>query len=154
MPISFRTVEDSDIPAMARIRADEWGGMEFWIDRIARYKHGEHSPQKSLPERIIFVAVNDEGDVVGFVAGHRTQRHNCDGELQWVNVAGPNRGCGIAEKLIAKMGLWFVEQNAQRICVNVDSQNATARRLYARCGARDLSDQWMIWDNAQAMGSK
>jgi hypothetical protein len=39
-----------------------------------------------LTERAAFVAI-DDGDLVGFVAGHKTRRLGCDGELQWINVA-------------------------------------------------------------------
>jgi ribosomal protein S18 acetylase RimI-like enzyme len=153
MTITIRLAGDEDIPAMAQIRSDERGEHGFWMDRITRYKHGEHSPQQALPERAIFVAI-DEGNVVGFAAGHRTQRLDCEGELQWINVAAEKRGMGIADRLVAQMGAWFVEQNAHRVCVNVGPDNVAARRLYARCGARLLDEHWMVWDEAQSMGGK
>ena len=89
--------------------------------------------------------------MVGFVAGHRTRRFDYDGELQWINVAPRRRGQGIAEMLMARIAEWFCEQDAKRICVNVAPRNTTARRLYARCGARPLSPQWMVWDDIRLM---
>jgi hypothetical protein len=47
------------------------------------------SPQQALPARAAFVAM-DGTKLVGFVAGHRTRRLGCDGELQWVNVVEGN----------------------------------------------------------------
>jgi len=60
MIITIRLASDEDIPTMARIRSEEWGDPAFWMDRITWYEHGKHSPQQALPERAIFVAV-DEG---------------------------------------------------------------------------------------------
>ena len=135
---------------MAAIRAQERGTEAFWTERIELYLSGEHSPQKALSARTAFVAV--EGmDVVGFAAGHRTTRFGCDGELQWINVAEKRRGRGIADRLIASMGVWFVQQEASRICVNVDPHNLAARKLYARCGAQLLNEHWMVWENARSM---
>jgi predicted GNAT family acetyltransferase len=137
---------------MAAIRAQEWGTESFWTDRIGLYLSGEHSPPEALPARAAFVAM-DGTKLVGFVAGHRTRRLGCDAELQWVNVVEEKRGRGIADGMMAKIGTWFVEQNAVRVCVNVDPRNTAARKLYARCGAQPLNDLWMIWEDARAMST-
>jgi ribosomal protein S18 acetylase RimI-like enzyme len=73
--------------------------------------------------------------MAGFVAGHRSQRFDCDGELQWIDVAEEFRGRGIAGRLLTEMAEWFVRHDARRVCVNVDPGNAIARRLYASRGA-------------------
>jgi GNAT superfamily N-acetyltransferase len=150
MPTIIRPAEDSDITAIAKLRADEWGDDNFWAERISRYKHGEHSPKQALPTREVFVAV-DDGLVVGFVAGHQTRRFDCDGELQWINVVKHKRGAGVGDKLITRMGAWFIQHKAKRICVNVAPENINARRLYARCGAKPLNKAWMVWDDARFM---
>jgi GNAT superfamily N-acetyltransferase len=150
MSIEFRTAKDVDIQAMAVIRAQVWGTEAYWQDRIAGYLRGEINPQKALPARASFVAVGS-GRVIGFVAGHRTRRFDCDGELEWVNVDEAWRGRGIAARLMAMMGAWFVEQHAQRICVNVDPNNSAARRLYATHGAAPLNEFWMVWEDAGLM---
>lgn len=148
--VALRPVEPVDIPQMAALRAQERGTETFWTERIGLYLSGEHSPQKALPVRAAFVAVEGT-DVVGFVAGHRTHRFGCDGELQWINVAETRRGRGIADRLIAGMGVWFVQQEAKRICVNVDPHNIAARKLYTRCGAQSLNEHWMVWEDARRM---
>jgi GNAT superfamily N-acetyltransferase len=155
MPVAIivRTAEDSDIATMAEIRAADWGDSSFWAERIMRYRRGEHSPQQALSKREIFVAV-DDGIVVGFVAGHQTRRFSCDGELQWINVSRHKRGERIGDKLLTRMGAWFVEHNAQRVCVNVAAENSNARRLYARCGAEPYSEAWMVWDDARSIAGE
>ncbi|GGG97168.1 GNAT family N-acetyltransferase [Silvibacterium dinghuense] len=150
MSIVLRMAEDADFPVMAELRAAAWGEREFWMERLIRYRLGQHSPQHALLERAIFVA-DDAGSVVGFVAGHRTRRFDCDGELQWINVVAHRRGEDVAVRLMSRMGVWFVEQQLSRVCVNVDPANRVARRLYARCGAQALHEQWMVWEDARTM---
>lgn len=147
MPLAIRPAEPADIPSMAELRAQTKGTQSFWTDRIDRYLRGEHSPQEALEVRSAFVAT-DEGKIVGFVAGHRARRFNCDGEVQWIDVDQQQRGRCIGYKLMAQIGAWFASQNAKRICVNVDANNLAARKLYENYGARPLNDAWMVWDHS------
>jgi GNAT superfamily N-acetyltransferase len=150
VPVVFKSAEESDVAGMASLRAAESQDDFFWSDRIARYMSGEHSPEHALQLRVLFVAVDEE--IVGFVAGHLTQRFGCEGELQWISIAVERRGSGVARGLITRMGAWFVEQEAKRICVNVDFRNVLARRLYSSCGAQILDKNWMVWDDSRLMG--
>jgi GNAT superfamily N-acetyltransferase len=113
----------------------------------------EHSPQQALPARTAFVAL-DGTELIGFVAGHRTRRYRCDGELQWINVTKGVRGQGIADRLMAKLGAWFIEQEVHRVCVNVDPKNVAAGKFYTRFGARTLNEHWMIWEDSTSMLGK
>jgi len=151
MPIRVRPVENGDIATLAALRAEEWETEVFWEARIGRYLRGEHSPQQALPARAAFVA-EDNGQIVGFVSGHRTRRYGCDGELQWMNVASEHRGRGIAGMLLETIADWFVQQELHRVCVNVDPNNLPARRLYTKYGAEPLNDHWMVWRDARRMG--
>jgi GNAT superfamily N-acetyltransferase len=144
MPIEVRSAQDTDIPVMAVLRSQEWETEAYWLGRITRYLRAESSPQHGLPSRAAFVA-EENGEVVGFVAGHLTQRHQCDGELEWINVAKEQRGRGVADLLMKAMAQWFVKQSARRVCVDVDPKNATARKLYAKHGAQTLNKHWMVW---------
>jgi predicted GNAT family acetyltransferase len=153
MAVVFRPAEDGDLDAMATIRAREWETEEYWKRRIGGYMAVELSPHQALRARAVFVAVAD-GSVVGFVAGHRTRRYGCDGELEWINVAPEQRGRGIAGQLLAVMAAWFVEQGALRVCVDVEPKNTVARGLYARYGAERLNNHWMLWEDARAIGTR
>lgn len=152
MQVELRAASERDVAAMAEIRARNSHDVRFWHTRIAGYLKGDHSPQKALRARAIFVAVQD-GGVIGFVAGHRTTRYECDGELQWIDVREESRGRGTAGRLLALMAKWFIEQNAFRTCVNVDPDNAAARNLYARFGAEPLNDFWMVWPDVRMIAA-
>jgi GNAT superfamily N-acetyltransferase len=150
MPIIVRSVEQGDIAALAAIRASESQTAAFWEARISRYLTGEHSPQQALQTRALFVAV-DGGAVAGFVAGHLTRRYECDGELQWIDVAGERRRKGTAARLMMTIAAWFAQQNAPRVCVNVAAENEPARALYAKYGGKPLNDHWMIWEDIRTI---
>jgi hypothetical protein len=97
--VRYRDAEQSDIAAIARIRAAEWGTEEYWTTRIAGYINRDLHPQKALMPRVVYVAL--ENDLVaGFVAGHLTRRYECDGELEWIKVICHRRGSGVASELL------------------------------------------------------
>jgi GNAT superfamily N-acetyltransferase len=141
MSVVFRPAEEGDLDAMASIRAREWETEAYWKSRIGSYMTGEQSPQQAFPARAVFVAV-DDGQVVGFVAGHRTRRYGCDGELEWINVVPERRGAGIAGQLLVVMASWFVEQGALRVCVDVEPKNydraGTLRAVWRRAAESSL----------------
>jgi ribosomal protein S18 acetylase RimI-like enzyme len=144
--VIYRQVDKSDIPAIAQIRATEWGEEEYWRVRISQYLDCELHPRHALMPRVIYVAL--EGDsLVGFIAGHLTRRYACDGELQWINVIPASRGSGIAPELLRRLGAWFTEQKASRVCVDVDPANTTARHFYMRHGAEKLNEHWLVWND-------
>jgi ribosomal protein S18 acetylase RimI-like enzyme len=147
-PIIYRQADVHDVPALARIRAAEWGSGEYWQNRISGYMEGELDPQKALKPRIIYMAQAGD-EVAGFIAGHLTRRFDCDGELEWINVRAEQRGSGIAAELLRMLAEWFLSQNAPRICVDVSPDNVIARSFYARHGATELKPSWMVWNDVR-----
>ncbi|HZD31275.1 MAG TPA: GNAT family N-acetyltransferase [Candidatus Angelobacter sp.] len=146
----YRQARRSDIPAMAEIRAADWGTEEYWRVRILAYLMHELHPKGALPPRISYVCV-ESGNVVGLIAGHLTRRFGCDGELEWISIRPPYRGRGIAFELLRRLSMWFVKHNAMRICVDVEPSNELARRFYNRHGADDLKPHWMIWKDIRQL---
>jgi GNAT superfamily N-acetyltransferase len=144
--VLYRQSENTDIPAMAGIRASEWGNLEYWKTRISQYLNGARSPHRALAPRTCYVAV-EQSSVVGFVAGHLTRRYACQGELEWINVIPERRGTGVASELLRLLAGWFVQQQALRICVDVDPANARARAFYTRHGAERLNKHWLVWND-------
>ena|SRR5207302_7689694 len=150
MHVHYRQAGKSNVPAMARIRAGEWGTEEYWRVRISRYLDRELHPQQALLPRVIYVAL--EGDsLVGFIAGHLTRRYACDGELEWINVIRERRGSVVASELLRLLAAWFAKQKASRICVDVDPANSTARRFYMRHGADNLNEHWLVWNDIKVV---
>lgn len=151
--MQYRLARETDIPAMARIRAEGWGTREYWERRIAGYMSGDVHPHESLPQRVAYVAVDESQDdsMAGLVAGHLTHRLECDGELEWINVAQEHRTAGVGFQLMVMMARWFDWMNARRICVNVEPTNTVARNFYAGMGARMLDANWMVWDDIRTV---
>ncbi|MGB9144818.1 MAG: GNAT family N-acetyltransferase [Acidobacteriaceae bacterium] len=140
----LRPAAPADIPALAAMRAHEWQTQEYRERRIAGYLAGEINPQQALPGRAAFVAEND-GVVLGFVAGHRTRRLGCDAELEFINTVAAHRGQGIAARLLLAQAAWFVEQQSFRVCVNVAPDNIPALAYYRKHGAQPLNQFFLLW---------
>jgi len=141
-----RRAQQSDIAEMAKIRAEDSGTEQYWRERIERYLSQQVSPKEALRPRAAFVCANAEG-IVGLVAGHLTRRFECEGELEWISVEKQARGRGIATKLLRCMAEWFVENQARRICVDVQPSNKVARSFYRKHGAEELNPHWMVWND-------
>jgi len=144
--IKYRIANDSDIPSLTILRAEQWGAgtEENWAKRISGYLKGDLNPQQALASRAIIVATKDE-EIIGFTAGHLTKRFGCDGELQWINVGHQYRGQGIASELLQLLANWFVDQKARYICVNCAPDNTKGQKFYKKHGAENLNEYWLIW---------
>lgn len=129
--------------AMAQCRAaDPLAGPAD--ERMAAYFNGLHHPQRALLPRTGFVAMVDAA-IVGYIAGHVTERFGCQGELQYLYVAPAHRRSGVARNLFRRLAAWFAEQRALRVCVNVDLDKPGAREFYLKMSATDLRPHWMEW---------
>lgn len=142
----LRQVDRPDIPAFARIPGRRVETEAYWKLRIADYLDCKLHPQQALRPRIIYVA-SEGNSLVGFIAGHLTRRHSCDGELEWINVIPERRASGIGSGLLRLLAAWFVRQKALRICVDVDPANTAAQRFYKQHGAEVLNEHWLIWSD-------
>ena len=146
----YREARDTDVDALAAIRAAEWGDHQYWRERISGYASGRLNPKHALAPRVIFVA-EDDARIVGFIAGHLTRRLRCDGELEWLNVIPEKRRAGVAGELLIVLARWFAEKTAKRICVDADPENPTARAFYRKHGAKDLNPHWLVWPDITAL---
>lgn len=144
MPATIRSAEEGDVAAMAAIRAAEWETQAYWEKRIAAYLAGNIAAQQALRGHAVSVAVREQA-VIGFIAGHRTTHHGCQGELEWMDVVAAHRRQGVAGRLVVTLAAWFVEQQALRVCIDVKPDNTAARGLYAKYGAQPLNPHWMFW---------
>jgi ribosomal protein S18 acetylase RimI-like enzyme len=144
--VLYRPATLLDVSAMAQLRSEHWGKAPDWEHTIASYLSGEHHPRHALLPRVAVVAEQKE-EVTGFIAGHLTKRHQCDGELQWINVSSNERHQGVASELLQQLAEWFVENGARRVCVDVQPRNTEARSFYERHGAERLDDHWMVWND-------
>jgi GNAT superfamily N-acetyltransferase len=144
--ISYREATQPDIPSLAKLRAANSGTEEGWTNRITGYLNGTVNPQKALPPRIVYVA-EEKNNVIGFIAGHLTRRYDCDGELEWIDVAFDCRRSGVATTLVKLLANWFIDQQAFKICI--DPGNETARQFYKKNGAEELNEHWLYWKDVR-----
>jgi len=147
--VHYRQAQRADIPHMARIWGIEEGEGGTSEERMMAYFDGQLHPQHALLPRVIFVA--HEGDaLIGYIAGHLTRRFACDGELEWIYVHPEQRRSGIGSNLLLRLGVWFKEQYALRICVNVAPANRPAIEFYIRHGAAKMNQHWLLWNDFAA----
>lgn len=149
----YRPATLRDVSAMAQLRSEHWGNAPDWEHTVSAYLSGEHHPRQALLPRIAIVA-EEEDEIVGFIAGHLTRRHRCDGELQWINVPASQRGNAMASELLQNLAEWFVENGARRVCVDVQPRNTIARAFYTRHGAEPLNDRWMLFPDISVVASQ
>ncbi|MDQ6769923.1 MAG: GNAT family N-acetyltransferase [Gemmatimonadota bacterium] len=143
--IQYRKATSADVIAMAQCRlTDPAAGAAD--SRIAAYLEGTHHPQQALLPRVGYLALADDA-VIGYIAGHRTRRFGCDGELQYLFVAPNHRKLGIATVLLRSLAGWFQEQGAARVCVNVDVDSPAAKPFYTVHGAVALNTYWYVWED-------
>src|SRR5579885_1695050 len=105
MNVDIRPATDLDVPAMAQCRLRDTS-VHPPDPRMAAYFRGEHHPQKALPPRIGYIATIDHS-ITGYIAGHLTTRHRCDGEVEYLFVDHECRRQGIATALLRELATWF-----------------------------------------------
>jgi GNAT superfamily N-acetyltransferase len=118
---------------------------EHWLTRVSGYLAGTYHPGFSKGDRIAFVA-EKSGEIIGFIAGHRTLRFACDGELQWAFVSPDYQHRGIATSLLSSLREWFVQHKIRKVCVNA-SENMDSRSFYIKHGAEPLNEHWVVWED-------
>ena len=148
--VRFRVATSSDVAAMTQCRlTDSAAGPAD--PRMEAYFDGQHHPQQALLPRAGYVAL-DGDQVIGYIAGHRTNRHGCEGEVQYLFVAPVYRRRGIAAMLLRLLAKWFHEQDAQRVCVGVaDDSPREAKPFVESVGATPLKKHWYGWEDIVAV---
>ena len=80
--------------------------------------------------------VETDGAVVGLAAGWPGPEPGGCPEVVSMWVAGPWRGTGVADQLLAAVIGWAVSEGAPALCLAVADGNERARRFYERAGFR------------------
>ena len=98
MAYCFAPPRMPDVAKMEPCRLNDAAGHAD--NRMAAYFRGEHHPQLALMPRTGFIALLD-GAAIGYIAGHLTTRHGCQGEVQYLFVASSYRRRGDRHRLDA-----------------------------------------------------
>ena len=134
--VTFRSFEDAFNKPFYMER-------EAAIHRWKAYMRKEHHPQKAKDPRIVYIAIID-GEIVGFIAGHLTERFNLEGELQSIYVLPKHQQQGLGTQLVIALAEWFKEWNAKTVCVD---HKDGSEGFYIKLGARYNEHGWLVWDN-------
>lgn len=116
---------------------------EAAIHRWKAYMHKEHHPQKAKDPRIVYVAIIDQ-EIVGFIAGHLTERFDLEGELQSIYILPEYQRYGLGTQLVITLAKWFKKWNAKEVCVD---HKGGSEGFYIKLGARPNNHGWLVWDN-------
>src|SRR5690349_12176280 len=143
LEIQFREASAADVPAMITSH----GATSAADSRIAAYLNRQHHPQQALLPRMAYVALHEKR-VIAYVAGHRTARHGCEGEVQYLFVSPDFRRRGIATELLRRLAAWFQSQGVQNVCVALANDSPPeAKPFYESAGAAPLKKYWYAWQN-------
>lgn len=155
LSIDYREAGLEDVDAIAQVNSDTMRECGLappdlhdvqrlrtrWDGYVRRVRH----PQHALESRILFAAVVD-GRLVGYVAGHFSQRHGTEGELQSIYVLKEYQGRGIGAALLKRLAEWFVGNKRLSVCVGIDPFNPY-KKFYEKHGARYINQHWLAWDD-------
>ena len=116
---------------------------EAAINRWKAYIRKEHGPREAKDPRIIYVALAD-GEIVGFIAGHLTERLGLEGELESIYILPEHQRQKLGTQLIIALAKWFTEWDAKEVCVD---RKEGSEGFYIKLGARFNHQGWLVWDN-------
>lgn len=83
---------------------------EAAINRWKAYIRKEHGPRGAKDPRIIYVALAD-GEIVGFIAGHLTERLGLEGELESIYILPEHQRQKLGTQLVIALAKWFTDSD-------------------------------------------
>lgn len=147
MAMLIRKAQVSDAREIAIVHVESWrstyGGIVSdaflsamtYDEREARW----HVIFSGSQERIVYVAQDEAGKVVGFAMGgpHRDKEPECSGELYSVYLLAEYQGYGLGRQLVQAVATDLLQAKHRSMIVWVLSENR-ARHFYENLGATYL----------------
>jgi ribosomal protein S18 acetylase RimI-like enzyme len=109
-----------------------------WDERLAEFRR--LSPDHF---RVEIATLDDANDPLG-IAISSTDLESLECELNYLGILPEYRGQGDGQRLLKRLTERQFEANTKRICVNVDSRNVYARRVYESTEFR-LTGEFPLW---------
>ena len=145
----------ADAPGMAQVMVDTWFAAhrgqvpdEQWQQRREdwRYADSERSWRSLLAEIVdgsntqecVYVAVRDEGEVVGVALGCPAELDLLPNaaEVSTLYVRPPQQGQGLGRRLVQAVAAHQAKLGRQALMISVLTTNAPARRFYEALGGQ------------------
>ncbi|HSG71704.1 MAG TPA: GNAT family N-acetyltransferase [Planctomycetaceae bacterium] len=109
-----------------------------WDERLTEFRR--LSPDHF---RVEIATLDDANGPRGIaISSTDLERHEC--EVNYLGILPEQRGQGHGHRLLKRLTERHFEANTKRICVNVDSRNIYARRVYESTGFR-LTGEFPLW---------
>lgn len=155
--MNILTATETDIDELTQVEIDSKKQSipecieDYEIDFALRHQRWQtyfkkQSPTTSKPQRLILKAVNEEGRITGYLAGHLTTRYNLDAEIQSFYVLKEAQNKRIGTRLLTSFVTWLIDMNAVSLCVGINPGNKY-KAFYLKYGGQYLNEHWIYWPN-------
>ncbi|WP_044476898.1 GNAT family N-acetyltransferase [Oceanobacillus massiliensis] len=143
--MKIRKAVNSDAQEIAIVHVDSWRTTykgivpDAYLEKLS-YQERTELWKSNLHEETVYVAENDNGDIVGFATGGKKKTLNYeqyDGELYAIYILEPFQGIGIGKLLIEPVIHDLKESGIDSMIVLVLNDNP-AKYFYEALGARKI----------------
>lgn len=138
----IRRAELGDAKGMAKVHVDSWRTTykeivhQSFLDSLS-YSERETRWSKQITDQEVFVAENEQGEIVGFAAGGKERSGtypDYDGELYAIYLLKEVQGQGIGKALVKRVAHSMLEKGYNSMLVLVLAENRS-RYFYETLGA-------------------
>jgi L-amino acid N-acyltransferase YncA len=143
--MNIRKAMPADVKGMAKVHVDSWRTTykdmfpEEYLQSLS-YESREELWNRAIPNGYVFVAENDQGDIVGFSSGGRERTGNYpgyEGELYAIYILQEYQGNGIGRKLVMPLIEVFKKERIHSMIVLVLDENPS-KYFYQSLGAKEI----------------
>ncbi|RFB14722.1 GNAT family N-acetyltransferase [Bacillus sp. HNG] len=159
----------SDARGIAQVHVDSWrttySGIvpDVYLEKLS-YESREKAWKSRIPNGHVFVAENEQGEIVGFACGGKERSENYEnfqGELYAIYVFQEYQGQGLGKKLVTPVVQQLLDKDINTMLVLVLEENKSclfyetlgARKLdvvEVEIGGKNLKEAVYGWDNLKA----
>ncbi|MGO4886177.1 GNAT family N-acetyltransferase [Anaerobacillus sp. MEB173] len=143
--LEIRKATEEDVLGIARVYVDGWKttyrGLvpEDYLDGLS-YEEAEQKWLNFLNaenEPFMYIAIREEDNIIGFVAGKSIDDENFGGELYALYLLEECRGLGVGRQLFSAIAKHFKEIGITSIMVWVMEQNKYGLGFYESMGGKE-----------------
>lgn len=143
--IQIRNAILSDAKGIAKVHVDSWrttyAGIvpEPFLQQLT-YESRENLWKSAIPHGHVFVAQNEQGDIIGFACGDKERSgdyENYEGELYAIYILQEYQGQGIGRRLVTPVVKQLLDKNIHTMLVLVLEENKSCL-FYEALGARKI----------------